>query len=88
MAFCNTGYETFYQHSVPPELMGRFGSIANIFQSSLQIIFTLLLGLFAQWFTLQMTAVAFGILSILCAVALYFVLYSKKFRLQVEEEAL
>lgn len=88
MAFCNTGYETFYQHSVPPELMGRFGSIANIFQSSLQIIFTLLLGLFAQWYTLQMTAVAFGILSILCAVALYFVLYSKKFRLQVEEEAL
>ncbi|EON74136.1 MFS transporter [Lysinibacillus sphaericus] len=77
MAFSNAGYDTFYQQSVPPELMGRFGSVANIFQSVLQILFTLLLGLFAQCFNLQMTAIVFGVFSILLSVALFFVLYAK-----------
>ena len=88
MAFSNTGYETLYQQSVPTELMGRFGSIANIFQSILQIVFTLLLGLFAEWFTLQTTAIAFGVISILLAGVLFYILYSQKHQLKLEQEVL
>ncbi|MGM9968546.1 MAG: MFS transporter [Rummeliibacillus sp.] len=88
MAFSNTGYETLYQQSVPTELMGRFGSIANIFQSILQILFTILLGLFAEWFTLQTTAITFGIISILLAGVLFYILYSQKHQLKLEQEVL
>ncbi|MGE7692557.1 MFS transporter [Lysinibacillus sp. NPDC094177] len=88
MAFSNTGYETFYQQNVPPEMMGRFGSISSIFQNILQISFTLLLGLFAELFTLQMTAIIFGIISILLSVSLYFVLYSPKNYIGLKEEVL
>ncbi|WP_232733205.1 MFS transporter [Lysinibacillus xylanilyticus] len=88
MAFSNTGYETFYQQYVPPEMMGRFGSIANLFQNILQISFTLLLGLFAELFTLQMTAIIFGIISILFSISLYFVLYSQKNYIGLKEEIL
>lgn len=84
MAFSNTGYETLYQQSVPPEMMGRFGSIANIFQNILQILFTILLGLFAEWFRLQTAAITFGIISILLAGVLFCVLYSQKHQLKLE----
>ncbi|MFC9538722.1 MFS transporter [Lysinibacillus sp. NPDC056959] len=88
MAFSNSGYETFYQQNVPPEIMGRFGSFANIFQNILQISLTLLLGLFAELFTLQMTAIIFGIISILFSISLYFVLYSQKNYIGLKEEIL
>jgi len=88
MAFSNSGYETFYQQNVPPEIMGRFGSFANIFQNILQICLTLLLGLFAELFTLQMTAIIFGIISILFSISLYFVLYSQKNYIGLKEEIL
>lgn len=86
MAFSNSGYETFYQQYVPTDIMGRFGSFSTIFQNILQISFTLLLGLFAELFTLQMTAMIFGIISILFSVSLYFVLYSPKNNIRLKEE--
>lgn len=85
MAFSNAGYNTFYQVSVPAEIMGRFGSIANIFQSTIQILFTLIIGLFSEWFTLQFTTISFGLLGVLFALLLYIVLYSKKASSQIKE---
>ena len=49
MSFCNAGYSTFYQISVPTEIMGRFGSISTMVINVLQIVFTLALGLLAEW---------------------------------------
>lgn len=65
MAFSNAGYETFYQRNVPTSLMGRFGSLAAIFQSALQILFTLVLGLAAEWFSVQGAAIGFAALALL-----------------------
>ncbi|SIT88313.1 MFS transporter [Edaphobacillus lindanitolerans] len=65
MAFSNAGYETFYQRRVPTALMGRFGSLAAIFQSALQILFTLVLGITAEWFTVQGAAIGFSLLAVL-----------------------
>ncbi|MBY0122017.1 MFS transporter [Bacillus sp. S/N-304-OC-R1] len=61
MAFANTGYATFFQNSVPVEIMGRFGSIADMLQGLIQIGFTLLLGFFAEWFSLQFVCLIFSI---------------------------
>ena len=78
MAFGNTGYETFYQKSIPTHLMGRFGSVATILQSILQITLTFILGLLSEIFNLQTIAVIMGLLSIVLSTSLLFVLYSTK----------
>lgn len=78
MAFSNTGYDSFYQRSVPPELMGRFGSVGLILQSTVQILFTFLLGTLAEVFTLQPVAVILGSTGILLAFILLAILYAKQ----------
>ncbi|QDQ01543.1 MFS transporter [Lysinibacillus fusiformis] len=77
-AFSNAGYETFYQKNVPTDIMGRFGSLASMFQSILQIMFTFLLGVSAELFTLQYSAIVFGCISIACTLVLLFVVYANK----------
>lgn len=78
MAFSNVGYETFYQRNVPPELMGRFGSLASIYQNVVQILLTSLLGVCAELFTLQQSAIGFGLLSIVGTFMLIVIVYSAK----------
>lgn len=78
MAFSNAGYDSFYQKSVPPELMGRFGSVGLFLQSSVQILFTFLLGTLAEVFTLQPVAVILGSIGILLALVLFSILYAKQ----------
>lgn len=78
MAFSNAGYDTFYQKSVPPELMGRFGSVGLILTSTVQILFTFLLGTFAEVFTLQPVAVLLGSIGVLLALILSGILYTKQ----------
>lgn len=78
MAFSNAGYDTFYQKSVPPELMGRFGSVGLILTSTVQILFTFLLGTFAEVFTLQPVAIIFGSIGVLLALILSGILYTKQ----------
>lgn len=78
MAFSNAGYETFYQKNVPTDLMGRFGSLASIYQNIVQIVFTFLLGVCAELFKLQQSAIGFGILSVVCTLTLIVIVYSQK----------
>ncbi|MDI7743582.1 MFS transporter [Lysinibacillus fusiformis] len=79
MAFSNTGYATVYQKTIPPSLMGRFGSSLNLFQSIVQIIFTLSLGALAEWYSLQLVTVIYSSLALLLALYLYFyIIYKAK----------
>ncbi|WP_341320263.1 MFS transporter [Solibacillus sp. FSL H8-0523] len=71
MSFSNTGYTTVYQKSVPPEIMGRFTSSLGLFESILQISLTLVIGLCAQWFTIQLATTLFALLALCLAVVLY-----------------
>ncbi|MCM3709607.1 MFS transporter [Sporosarcina luteola] len=84
MAFSNTGYATMYQKTIPPGLMGRFGSSLDLLQSIAQIIFTFALGILAKWFPLQMLAVIFSSFGLILAVYLYFYLvpHTKQFALK------
>ncbi|MGM9925619.1 MAG: MFS transporter [Bacillus sp. (in: firmicutes)] len=71
MAFANAGYATFFQSHVPVAIMGRFGSIADMAQGMAQIAFTLLLGLFAEWFSLQTVCLLFSVVGIVFALVLF-----------------
>ncbi|MHC0039147.1 MFS transporter [Pseudoneobacillus sp. C159] len=76
MSFANTGYATFFQNNVPVEIMGRFASVAEMVQGIIQIGLTLLVGLFAEIFSLQLVCVLFSSLSIVLAIILLFVIFS------------
>ena len=65
MAFCHSGYATLYQTTIDPDVMGRFGSMINLIQGVLQIAFTLIIGLLAEWFSIQFAAVLFAALGVL-----------------------
>lgn len=78
MSFCNAGYSTFYQLSVPTDIMGRFGSVSTMVINALQIVFTLALGLLAEWFSLQMVCILFGVVAICISLVLWVFMYSKK----------
>lgn len=71
MAFSNTGYATMYQKTIPTALMGRFGSSVDLLQSILQILLTFVLGLLAEWYSLQTVAVIFSSIAFLLAACLY-----------------
>jgi MFS family permease len=71
MAFANAGYATFFQQSVPVEIMGRFGSLAEMLQAIVQIVLTLILGVAADWFTIQTACIVFSFAGVLLAVGLF-----------------
>lgn len=91
MAFSNTGYATFYQKTIPPYLMGRFGSSLNLLQSVAQILFTLAIGAFAEWYSVQSITVVFSAGALLLALSLYFYIlrHAKALNLRgIDQEAI
>ena len=86
MAFCNAGYDTFYQKNVPTAIMGRFGSLASMFQSFMQIVFTFILGLMSEWFSLQMVAIGFASIAVFMTLLLCIQVFSKQQKHYYEEE--
>jgi MFS family permease len=71
MAFANAGYATFFQQTVPVEIMGRFGSLAEMLQAIVQIVLTLILGVAADWFTIQTACIVFSFAGVLLAIGLF-----------------
>lgn len=69
MAFSNTGFSTLYH----PGIMGRFSSMLNLIQSILQVLFTVVIGLLAEWFFLQWITVIFASFAVLLAVSISFI---------------
>ena len=70
MAFANAGYASFFQNTVPVEIMGRFASIAEMFQGMVQIALTLILGFAAELFSLQFVCLVFSGVSTMFAMFL------------------
>ncbi|CAG9622462.1 MFS transporter [Sutcliffiella rhizosphaerae] len=77
MAFANAGYATFFQNTVPVNIMGRFASIADMFQGFVQILLTLLLGFLAEWFSLQFVCIVFAVVGTLFATILLLTVMGK-----------
>lgn len=71
MAFSNSGYATLFQTVVAPEIIGRFSSVINLFQGVLQLVFTLVIGFLAEWFSLQLVTVIFASIAFLLSVYIW-----------------
>ncbi|MGE7933569.1 MFS transporter [Viridibacillus arvi] len=56
-SFANTGFLTFIQEEIPNEIMGRFISIFNVFESIGIILLTIIFGIGAQLISLQFTVI-------------------------------
>ncbi|MET3656988.1 MFS transporter [Sporosarcina psychrophila] len=85
MAFCNAGYDTFYQKNVPTAIMGRFGSLASMLQSFMQIVFTFTLGLMSEWFSLQTAAIGFASIAVVMTLLLCIQVFSQRHKHYYEE---
>ena len=87
IVFMNAGLATFYQNNIPVALMGRITSIFQLFQSVLQIVFLLAVGVFSDFISLRMTIVALALVMLAGAIVLaFFVIKPEKAKYFEEEE--
>lgn len=74
-SFANTGYSTFFQNSVPVEIMGRFSSTTSLLEGMVQILLTLLLGFAAEVLSVQAVCLMGALLAAAISVLLCFIVY-------------
>ena len=86
IVFMNAGLATFYQNNIPVALMGRITSIFQLFQSVLQIVFLLAVGVFADLISLRITIVALAFVMLAGAVVLAFFVKNRENSKYFEEE--
>ncbi|MDQ0268426.1 MFS transporter [Cytobacillus purgationiresistens] len=85
--FLNAGIMTFYQNNIPVQLMGRVTSIFQLIESVFQILFILMIGVIADWFSLRLTIVTLAILMMLSSfVFIIFVLNPQNKQFYKEEQ--
>ncbi|MFP7735882.1 MFS transporter [Priestia aryabhattai] len=71
LAFASAGFQTFYQNSIPVNMMGRVGSIYGLLESLLIIIMTFLCGMAAHIFSIQGAVIGGSLLMLLSTVVLF-----------------
>lgn len=74
LAFANTGFHTFTQNNIPVEVMGRTVSVYSLLEALLIIITTAIIGISAQWLSVQpvviaSTAVMFAVSAVLWGIS-------------------
>ncbi len=85
--FMNAGIATFYQNNIPVALMGRVTSIFQLFQSVIQVMFILGIGILADFISLRITIVMLALTMLLATIIfIYFVLKPDKAKFFKEEE--
>lgn len=53
LSFANTGFATWYQKTIPIDLMGRIGGFNGLIESLLTLVVTLLFGVLAEYISLR-----------------------------------
>ncbi|MED3972131.1 MFS transporter [Priestia megaterium] len=71
LAFASAGFQTFYQNSIPVDMMGRVGSIYGLLESLLIIIMTFLCGMAAHIFSIQGAVVGGSLIMFLSTIILF-----------------
>lgn len=66
--FLNAGIMTFYQNSIPVDIMGRVTSIYQLIQSAIQVVFILIIGVVADIVSLRITIVTLAMVMLLSSV--------------------
>ncbi|RCW73257.1 MFS transporter [Saliterribacillus persicus] len=65
LAIANTAFFTFYQNNIPVEIMGRVSSLYGILEAILIIITTVLIGIFAQFASIQLAIIMGALIMLL-----------------------
>ncbi|WEA42088.1 MFS transporter [Priestia aryabhattai] len=71
LAFASTGFQTFYQNSIPVDMMGRVGSIYGLLESLLIIMMTFLCGIAAHVVSIQGAVIGGSLIMLLSTVVLF-----------------
>ncbi len=71
LAFASAGFQTFYQNSIPVDMMGRVGSIYGLLESLLIIIMTFLCGMAAHIVSIQGAVIGGSLIMLLSTVVLF-----------------
>ena len=71
LAFASAGFQTFYQNSIPVDMMGRVGSIYGLLESLLIIIMTFLCGMAAHIFSIQGAVISGSLIMLLSTIVLF-----------------
>ncbi len=74
LAFANTGFLTFFQDHIPPDIMGRVGSIFGLFEAVIIIFLTASFGIAAQLVSIRFiivvgTVIMLSFSILLCALS-------------------
>ncbi|NOU86345.1 MFS transporter [Paenibacillus sp. LMG 31460] len=70
LAFANTGFATFYQNNIPVDIMGRVGSVNGFIEAILIMVTTVVFGIAAEVFSIQMVVIAGVLLMVLLGITL------------------
>ncbi|WP_370646160.1 MFS transporter [Sporolactobacillus sp. STSJ-5] len=70
MAFANAGFLTFYQKSIPTQIMGRVGSLYDLIEAVLVIMTTIIFGLTADYFSIRAVVITGTIIMFVVALLL------------------
>lgn len=85
--FLNAGIMTFYQNNVPIAVMGRVTSIFGLVQSVFQIFFILVIGLLADFVSLELTISSLAVLMSVTAFLYAAAVLNPKYSLWYGEES-
>lgn len=71
LAFASAGFQTFYQNSIPVDMMGRVGSIYGLLESLLIIMMTFLCGMAAHIVSIRGAVIGGSLVMLLSTVVLF-----------------
>ncbi|WP_129710177.1 MFS transporter [Priestia megaterium] len=71
LAFASAGFQTFYQNSIPVDMMGRVGSIYGLLESLLIIMMTFLCGMAAHIVSIQGAVIGGSLIMLLSTIVLF-----------------
>ncbi|MET3729404.1 MFS family permease [Fictibacillus halophilus] len=75
-AFANTGFQTFFQQSIPSNKMGRVGATLGFFQSISLIVIILFASFLSEWLNVKEVVIGTSILIMLFAVTLNVLMFN------------
>jgi MFS family permease len=70
LSLANTGFMTFIQENIPIDMMGRISSLYGMIAHTIQLFVVLIMGLAAQWFSIQEVVISGSILMLIVAILL------------------
>lgn len=70
LSLANTGFMTFIQENIPIDMMGRISSLYGMVAHTIQLFVVLIMGLAAQWLSIQEVVISGSILMLIVAILL------------------